>query len=615
MHQKIIILDFGGQYAHLIASRIRRQKVLSEIHQPDEISLEALADPLVKGIILSGGPQSVYEEGSPSCDPQVFELGKPVLGICYGHQFLNQALGGKVIAGEGKKKEFGRAELTHRDNCPLFAGIPKSSVFWMSHGDEVSELAPGFQICGQTDACHNAAAWHPEKQIFGIQFHPEVTHSEYGNQILTNFVDLCDVTSDWTMEQFLAEKTAELKTQIGDRNVLLFVSGGVDSSVCLAFLTKVLGPDRVKGMFVDTGLMRQGEVEYVETSLRAIGADLVVMRESDRFLGSLKDQYDPETKRKIIGNAFLDVQREFFAEHEFGTDWMLGQGTIYPDTIESGGTKNSSTIKTHHNRVPEIQRMIDAGLIVEPVADLYKDEVRALGELLGLPKELVWRHPFPGPGLGVRILCSEQQVVNHDSRIMNYEGTEYVSLPIKSVGVQGDFRTYRHPAVLLTETQDLAELEKISTAIINKDSEINRCLVCLGLQKELGVRSKELGHLSASVCISDITSERVETLQRADHVVTELLRHHNHYNTVWQFPVVLAPISFTNTHADFAPRTSNLESIILRPIDSIDAMSASVGKLPYELLQVMAAEILQDDRISAVFLDTTSKPPGTIEWE
>jgi GMP synthase (glutamine-hydrolysing) len=606
MHDKIIILDCGGQYAHLIASRIRRQQVLAEIHQPDEISISTLSDPSVKGIILSGGPQSVYETGSIKVDPEIFTLNKPVLGICYGHQLLNQTLGGKVIAGTGKKKEFGRAELTHDGTCPLFKDIDTKSVFWMSHGDEVSALAPGFKVCGTTAVCGNAAAWDPERNIFGVQFHPEVTHSQFGHILLKNFVDICEPTSDWTMEEFLAEKSAELLQKIGDKNVFLFVSGGVDSTVCFAFLSKILGADRVRGLFVDTGMMRQDEVAYVSKSIRSIGADLTVLSEAETFLGNLKNKYEPEAKRKIIGNTFLEVQRKFFAENQLGDEWILAQGTIYPDTIESGGTKNASTIKTHHNRVPEIQKLIDEGKVIEPVADLYKDEVRALGALLGLPKELVWRHPFPGPGLGVRILCSGESIKNETLNIKKYEEMDYQVLPIKSVGVQGDFRTYRHPAVLQTEITDLGTLEKISTEIINHDTEINRCLLCLGKQNQTQSESNLITITTGAVQKSDLSPDRVTRLQRADHIVTQQLQTADHYNTVWQFPVVMTPICFDG---------NGQESIILRPIDSIDAMSASVGKLPLELLKKMAAEILQDKDISAVFLDTTSKPPGTIEWE
>lgn len=596
-HERIIIIDFGGQYAHLIASRIRRENVLAEIHQPDEIPSHILEAPEVKGIILSGGPQSVYEEGSPYIDPEIFDLGKPVLGICYGHQFMSHNHGGTVTPGDESGKEFGRAELTHSNTCPLFEKIPEKSVFWMSHGDEVSQLPDGFKVVGTTPLCNNAAIWNPEKNLFGIQFHPEVTHSEYGTVLLKNFLDICQVHGDWTIEHFLQEKGETLKKQIGDRNVFLFVSGGVDSTVCFAFLSHLLGADRVKGLFVDTGLLRSGERTFVEESLRNIGADLTTIDAKEKFLRNLSGKTDPEEKRSIIGNTFLEVQREFFAENKLGDDWVLAQGTIYPDTIESGGTKNSSTIKTHHNRVPEIQKMIDEGKVIEPVADLYKDEVRNLGELLKLPKELVWRHPFPGPGLGVRILCSDEQISGKNLEKTEKNGHHYTPLPIKSVGVQGDFRTYRHPAILHTEERNLETLEQIATDIINKDSEVNRILFPLA--------SKSQEFLSGYVPKSDICESRIEMLQKADKVVTDTLLKTNTYTTVWQFPVVLIPLGFE----------LGTESVVLRPIDSIDAMSATVGKLPWEVFETMAQEIQKIPGISAVFLDITSKPPGTIEWE
>lgn len=600
-HEKIIILDFGGQYAHLIASRIRREQVLAEIYNPDEVSLEVLGDETVKGIIFSGGPQSVYDEDSIRCDLGVFELGKPILGICYGHHFLAYGLGGEVTP-PAHSREYGRADVSHTDDCPLFQDIPRHSVFWMSHGDSVTQLPEGFQTCASSQDCAEAAVWHPEKKFFGIQFHPEVTHSEYGIQLLKNFLSICEVHGDWTIEKFLEEHSEVLKEKIGKRNVVLFVSGGVDSTVSFAFLSKILGKDRVQGLFVDTGLLREGEVEFVEQSIRNIGADLTVMREAKTFLGNLKGKYEPEEKREIIGNTFLEVQQKYFAEHKLEDNVVLAQGTIYPDTIETGGTKNAAKIKTHHNRVPEIQKLIDEGKVIEPIADLYKDEVRSLGEALGLPHELVWRHPFPGPGLGVRILCNEEKVTNHKLVIEEFQDTEYQVLPIKSVGVQGDFRTYRHPAILNLQSGEaqrlgLEKLEKIATELINKNDQVNR--VILPIQ----------GHFHPVLCNMEqgsLTQERVHTLQRADHIVTSTLQEMGLYSEIWQFPVVLAPISFDH---------KGKESVVLRPIDSIDAMSASVGKLPWDFFEHVGEKILQDPLISAVFLDITSKPPGTIEWE
>ncbi|MDH3324885.1 MAG: glutamine-hydrolyzing GMP synthase [Candidatus Peregrinibacteria bacterium] len=629
MHEKIIILDFGGQYAHLIASRIRRENVLAEIYEPDDSNLfEILEDDLVKGIILSGGPQSVFADDSPRVDKKIFDLGIPLLGICYGHQFLSHELGGKVEPGQ--VKEYGKAELLFNASCRLFdkidscctdtfcachandhMGTPRMPV-WMSHGDEVVKLPEGFRVCGNTKDCFNAAIENVEKNIYGIQFHPEVTHTKLGAEILRNFVkEICGCKGDWTIEKFFDEETKVLKKAVGDKNIFLFVSGGVDSTVAFAFLSKIFGKDRVKGLFVDTGLLREGEVSFVEKSLREIGADLTVLRESDHFLSELKNSYDPEDKRKKIGHAFLDVQHKFFSENDLHDDWLLAQGTIYPDTIETGGTKNSDKIKTHHNRAPEVQKLIDEGKIIEPLKELYKDEVRELGRLLELPANLVDRHPFPGPGLGVRILCAEESINEIPAEkvsvfTLRKDKKPFTILPIKSVGVQGDSRTFKHPAVLKNiETIQvdgkisLEKAEELSTKLINHYSEINRCIINVGASFK--------GSISEiKVKKSFVTANRAETLKKADGIVRRLLREMNLYDQVWQFPVVLAPISFNNTGE---------ESIILRPVDSIDAMSASIGKLPMGFFASCAKEILKDTNISAVFLDVTSKPPGTIEWE
>lgn len=616
MHEKIIILDFGGQYAHLIASRIRRKNVLAEIYEPEAVTLAFLNENNVKGIILSGGPQSVFDDDSPKCDNSIFTLGIPVLGLCYGHQYCAEVLGGNVLPGQDG--EFGRTKFTHTGDCPLFDQLPETSIFWMNHVDEVGELGEGFVQCGSTDNCKNAAFWHPEKNIFGVQFHAEVTHSEFGPQLFENFLKICDVSYDWTIEKFLEEEKKKILEQVGNKNVFLFVSGGVDSTVSFAFLSEILGKHRVRGLFVDTGLLRQNEVEYVEQSIKAIGADLTTLRESETFLGNLKDVYDPEQKREIIGHTFLDVQQKFFAANQLDDNWLLAQGTIYPDTIETGGTKHASKIKTHHNRAPEVQKLIDAGKILEPIKELYKDEVRVLGEILGLPSELVWRHPFPGPGLGVRILCSEKEIdepvvdpVNPFT--LQKKRRPFVQLPLKSVGVQGDFRTYKHPGVLRQssiindqlsmkekeELFDLAEIEQHATNLINHYKDINRCVLMLGKNFENDISNIKLN----KKCVQ---KNRVEILQRADHIVTETMQKMDVYSDVWQFPVVLIPVAFNGVGS---------ESVILRPIDSIDAMSASVGKLPFEFFQKVSTEILKDSEISAVMLDVTSKPPGTIEWE
>ena len=486
-HDTVAVLDFGGQYAHLIANRVRRLGVYSEILD-NEISADKLRH--FKGIILSGGPMSVNGENAPMCDPKIFELGIPVLGICYDHQLMQKTLGGTVK--QGNTKEYGLANLSITKQVGILKNIKPVSRVWMSHFDMVSNPADGFESIGSTEDCPTAALANIDKKFFGIQFHTEVTHTEEGMKILDNFLGLCDLNKDWNIEQFIEEEIARIKKQIGDKKVFLLVSGGVDSTVCFALLEKALGKERVYGLMVDHGLMRLNEAENAEKALNEAGfRNLNVVNSSEEFFTALKGKSEPEVKRKIIGDLFWKVKEDSAKELNLNPDeWIMGQGTIYPDTIESGGTKHADKIKTHHNRVDLVQKMIEAGKVIEPIAQLYKDEVRELGEKLGLPHKLVWRHPFPGPGLGVRTLCvgkdeidNQQDFSNTNNEIEKYLKENFNSdirvkiLPTKSVGVQGDERTYRHPAALFTNLQDWDELEKISTAITNRFHEVNRVIL------------------------------------------------------------------------------------------------------------------------------------------
>ena len=600
---KILVFDFGGQYAHLITRRIRGLGVKAEIVS-DPQNFKAEINPEVKGIILSGGPQSVYDNHAPQISPEIFELRLPILAICYGHQWVCQTLGGKVIGGD--HKEYGKAEVKIVAENKLLKGIPKKSDFWMSHGDSVSELPEGFCIAAKSENCPTAAVFSAEKNIYGIQFHPEVTHSEYGEQVFSNFLEICETEKNWNMQEYLEQKSEEIRKKFEGKSVFLFVSGGVDSSVSFAFLTKILGSDRVRGFFVDTGMMRKGEVNFVEKSLKNIGVNLTTINASKKFLENLEGVSDPEKKREIIGNSFLEVQKEFFAENKLDDSWVLAQGTIYPDTIETGATKNSDKIKTHHNRVPEIEKLIKEGKVVEPLVELYKDEVRNLGRLLKLPDEMVDRHPFPGPGLGVRILCSDTQenkifMPEVSAFTLQKKDPPFWVLPLKSVGVQGDARSYRNPGILkkFPEKKDISSLESFATKIINHYSEINRILFLLGKNFPENLKSVQKHK-------TFMTEDRIKLLQEIDFLVHENLKKQNLESKVWQFPVVLLPLSFND---------QGKSSIVLRPVESIDAMSASVGRLPMSFFKEITQEILKFPEISAVFLDITSKPPGTIEWE
>lgn len=608
--RSIVILDFGGQYAHLIGNRIRRLGAFSEIHEP-EIFADELKD--AAGIILSGGPQSVYDAESPKADPKIFELGIPILGICYGHHWMAQTLGGEVAAGE--IKEYGYTEIhATEDDDGLLKGLKSDFTVWMSHGDEVTRLPKGFKTAATSEVCAIAAMADPERQFFGIQFHPEVTHTEHGMEILQHFLDCC-TPAKWELDNVLEKLEREIREQTKNRNVFILVSGGVDSTVAFTLLNRTLGIERVYGLLIDHGLMRKGEIHEVADSFAQHGfTNLHIEDASAIFLEKLKNVSDPEEKRKIIGNTFIDVQSEVAHRLELdGPNWMLGQGTIYPDTIETGGTKHADQIKTHHNRVDAIQKMIEEGKVIEPLKELYKDEVRSLGEQLGLPHHLVWRHPFPGPGLGVRILCAEKPspLPKKEEAEISVASKMYVFkvLPIRSVGVQGDNRTYRHPLAIFLQKpfSDLRSIHGLATAIPNTHRQINRVLVCVSHQKVPEfIFTKTL-----------ITRDLADTLREADHIVQREMREEGLEDKIWQFPVVLIPIGIEKEGGRPAGRSAKREgrSIVLRPVESQEAMTANAFHLSEKFLIRVTKKLLEIEGIDMVFYDVTNKPPATIEWE
>src|SRR3989344_5470910 len=593
--RSIIILDFGGQYAHLIGNRVRRLGAFSEILPPETPAKELKH---AAGIILSGGPQSVYDKDSPQADPNILELGIPILGICYGHQWLAQALKGEVKP--GKTKEYGQMRIHIEDPGTLFARLPKDFSVWMSHGDSVATLPPGFSTVAVSAEGNMAAMADEKRKMYGVQFHLEVTHTEHGLEILKRFVDLCH-PAPWSVESYAKRIGEDVLKHVGDKKVFMLVSGGVDSSVAFTLLNQVLGTDRVQGLLIDTGLMRKNEVRDIKNAFDRLGIkNLRVEDASDEFFAALKDVYEPEEKRKRIGDTFLKVQKRVSEEMNLRIDdgWMLGQGTIYPDTIETGGTKHADHIKTHHNRVEAVAKMVEQGLVIEPLKDLYKDEVRKLGEEIGLPHELVWRHPFPGPGLGVRILCSEGKDFGlRTSDLGIHIDLEYAILPIKSVGVQGDGRTYRNALALFCPdpTTITKERRRLATEIPNKNREINRVLVCVS-------QSEKVEMVLSSMTV---TSERSDLLREADAIVDEEMRRAGLYEKIWQFPVVLLPVG----------KKSGGQSIVLRPVESTEAMTANAAPLSPDVLLRMTQRIMKLSGIDLVFYDLTSKPPGTIEWE
>jgi GMP synthase (glutamine-hydrolysing) len=592
--KKLVVLDFGGQYAHLIATRIRHMGVYSEIHFPSS-DPSAISD--LGGVIFSGGPSSVYADDRPEFNTKWLDVPVPVLGLCYGHQTIAQESGGSVK--RGLTHEFGAADLDHDGKSPLFKDIPSPTRVWMSHGDEVETLPAGFSVMGTTRDCRNAAVQNLDKKRFGVQFHPEVTHSVDGEKMFSNFLDICGFARDWNMGDYAEQLMEKVRKQAAGQKVFLLVSGGVDSTVAFELLNKALGPDRVLGLHIDNGLMRASESAGVMDFMKEQGFDnLRIADASELFLSRLKGVWEPEKKRKIIGDTFLDVQAEETARLGLNPDeWLLAQGTIYPDTIESGGTAHSATIKTHHNRVPAILKMIEAGRIIEPLAELYKDEVRALGEKLGIPHDLVWRHPFPGPGLGVRLLCqtapfpsvSDADLAEAKS-VAQKHSFAVSALPVRSVGVQGDGRTYAQPAVLQGPGSWKA-LEAAATELTNRVRAFNRVVYQLG------------GGLEFEAHEAWTSRDRLELLRKLDDAVTNWLRANNHYQAVWQMPVVLLPV-----------HCGGKEVVVLRPVISREAMTASFWEAPMQQLPGLTQTLLSLGA-GAVLWDITHKPPGTIEWE
>ena len=495
--ERVIILDFGSQYTQLIARRIREMKVYAEI-VPYFYSIEVIKKEKPAAIILSGGPSSLYDKDAPRVSDEIFELGVPVLGICYGLYLVVDAFGG--TSESAKSREYGRAIVKKQGTSTLMKGMKVKETVWMSHGDRVVKPPKGFSIVGATENAETAAIENAQKKIYGVQFHPEVHHTENGQKFLKNFIfDICKLKPTWTMKSFIDSSVDAIRKEVGNGRVLLGLSGGVDSSVTAVLLQKAVG-DRLTCVFVNNGVLRKDEqVSVMERFKKHMNLNIVYADASKLFLSKLKGVTDPEKKRRIIGREFINV---FMAEaKKQGSFDFLAQGTLYPDVIESVSTKGpSDTIKSHHNRVPEVLKLIKSGRVIEPLKELFKDEVRELGKILGMPDELIQRHPFPGPGLAIRIigevtperirvLQEADDILVNEIKAAGYYNKLWqifaVFLPVKSVGVMGDKRTYENVIALRGVTsvdamtadwaylpEDL--LRRVSNRIINEVKGVNR---------------------------------------------------------------------------------------------------------------------------------------------
>ncbi|MFH1590004.1 MAG: glutamine-hydrolyzing GMP synthase [archaeon] len=616
--EKIAILDAGSQFGKIIDRRVRELNIESDI-LPINTSVEILKK--YGGIIISGGPESVYEKTAPKCDKNIFSLGIPILGICYGMQLINYIFGGTVHKKD--LREDGACKIKIFKGSNIFFGLSKKETVLMSHGDSINKVANGFKIIANSDNIV-AAIENPEKKLYGLQFHPEVDITLNGKIMLKNFLyKISGLKANYSMENREEKAIREIRTKVKNNNVLVLVSGGVDSTVCVALLKKALGSKKVFAVHVDNGFMRLNESKNVKKFLTKQGIKLDVIDAKEEFYSAtttinkketkqLRKTIIPEEKRKIIGDTFIKVAERHIKQLGLNSNnTFLVQGTLRPDLIESASeiaSKNADVIKTHHNDTSLVRELRKKGRIIEPLKDYHKDEVRKLGEMIGLPKELVWRQPFPGPGLAVRIICAEKAHVNSDfekinNQLMNFSTKNIFAtiLPIQTVGVQGDGRTYSY-LVGLSGEENWNKLFEIANKIPKKIHKVNRIVYVFG---------KKIINSIKEITPTHPTIDVIKKLQIADDIVNQTLLEFNLLKKLSQVPVILFPVNFG---------IENNHSIAIRTFITNDFMTgvpAIPGKdIPKKALKKIVKRILKEvPDISRVVYDLTSKPPGTTEWE